>query len=119
MKRFALTALLAAGLTGAAYAQNAPAIPQRATEYTRSLAPHLGLDDARQLQIKKLTIKRMEQEQEIERMYAGDETMRQPKLQAVAEQYRADLKAVLTPGQYQRFEQWAATAPANATAAKP
>lgn len=119
MKSFVITALLAAGLTGAAYAQSAPSIPQRATEYTRSLAPHLGLDDARQLQVKKLTVSRMEKEQEIERMYAGDEAMRQPKLQAVTDQYRTDLKALLTPSQYQRFEQWSAAAPANATAAKP
>ena len=118
MKSFVITALLAFGMTSA-YAQNASSIPQRATEYTRSLAPHLGLDDARQLQVKKLTIKRMEQEQEIARMYAGDEAMRQPKLQVVAEQYRNDLKSLLTPSQYSRFEQWAATVPTNATAAKP
>lgn len=118
MKSFVITALLAVGLTSA-YAQSAPGISQRATEYTRLLAPHLGLDDARLLQVKKLTVGRMEKEQEIERMYAGDEAMRKPKLDAVADQYRTDLKALLTPSQYLRFEQWSATAPANATAAKP
>lgn len=118
MKRFAITALLAVTLTGA-FAQSNPSVTQRATEYTRSLAPHIGLDDARQIQLKKLTISRMEKEREIEQMYAGDQAMRQPKMDAVADEYRASLKALLTAAQYQRFEQWAATAPANATAAKP
>ncbi|GAB2960765.1 hypothetical protein GCM10027048_30810 [Hymenobacter coalescens] len=118
MKKLVTSALLALCFTGA-YAQSNPSIPQRATEFTRALAPQVGLDDARQLQVKRLTVSRLEKEQEIDRMYTGDEAMRQPKLQAVAEEYRTNLKSLLTPTQYQRYEQWAATAPANATAAKP
>ncbi|MCC3159193.1 hypothetical protein LJ737_18270 [Hymenobacter sp. 15J16-1T3B] len=118
MKKLLTTACLSLLLVGA-YAQGSPSISQRATEFTRSLAPHVGLDDARQIQVKRLTVSRMEKEQEIDRMYVGDEAVRQPKLQAVAEEYRTNLKSLLTPAQYQRFEQWAATAPANATAAKP
>ncbi|GAB3834306.1 hypothetical protein [Hymenobacter jeollabukensis] len=118
MKKLLTTTCLSLLLVGA-FAQGTPSISQRAADYTRTLAPRLGLDDARQLQVKRLTISRMEKEQEIDRMYVGDEAVRQPKLQAVAEEYRTNLKTLLTAAQYQRFEQWAATAPANATAAKP
>jgi hypothetical protein len=119
MKTLTASLLLALSLTAGAYAQGTPSVSQRATEYTRALAPQLGLDDARLLQVKKLTLSRLEKEQEVDRMYAGDEAMRQPKLQAIAEEYRTSLKSLLTAAQYQRFEQWSATAPANATAAKP
>lgn len=118
MKKLATTALLSFCLVGA-FAQSAPSVQQRATEYTRALAPQIGLDDARQMQVKRLTLARMQQEQEVDRMYAGDEAMRQPKLQAIAAEYRENLKGLLTPSQYQRFEQWSAALPANATAAKP
>jgi hypothetical protein len=118
MKTLVAAALLTFSLSSA-FAQGTPSVSQRATEYARSLAPQIGLDDARMLQVKKLTMTRMEKEQEIDRMYTGDEAVRQPKLAAVSQEYRESLKNLLTPSQYQRYEQWAATAPANATAAKP
>lgn len=118
MKTLVAAALLTFSLS-TAFAQGTPSASQRATDYTRALAPQVGLDPARMLQVKKLTLSRIEKEQEIDRMYAGDEAMRQPKLAAVNQEYRESLKGLLTPAQFQRFEQWAATAPANATASKP
>ncbi|OON66206.1 hypothetical protein [Hymenobacter sp. CRA2] len=115
MKKLVASTLLVFTLTGA-FAQTTPSLTQRAAELTRTLAPQLGLDDARVIQVKKLTVSRLEKEQEINRMYTGDEAMRLPKLQAVADEYRTNLKAVLTAVQYQRYEQWAATIPADMTA---
>ncbi|AYA38615.1 hypothetical protein D3Y59_17095 [Hymenobacter oligotrophus] len=116
MKKLIVTAVLACCFTGA-IAQDGGTLSQKAAEATRALTPQLGLDDARILKVKSLTYQRLQQEQEVERMYAGDADARKTKLQAVADAYYAQLKTVLTPTQLHRYEQLvASTAPAAAPA---
>ncbi|UYZ59083.1 hypothetical protein [Hymenobacter latericus] len=120
MKKLFVTAVLACCFTGA-FAQGGGTLSQKAAEATRALTPQLGLDDARILKVKSLTYQRLQQEQEVERMYAGDQDVRKTKLQAVADDYHAQLKTVLTPAQLQRYEQLVANAaavPAQAVAAQ-
>ncbi|KUG06639.1 hypothetical protein [Solirubrum puertoriconensis] len=115
MKKLFLSAVLACCFTGA-FAQGGGTLSQKAAEATRVLTPQLGLDDARILKVKSLTYQRLQQEQEVERMYAGDQDVRKTKLQAVADEYHSQLKAVLTPAQLLRYEQLVAS---TATAATP
>ncbi len=96
MKRFAFTALLAVSLTGA-FAQSNPSISQRAADYTRSLAPHIGLDDARQLQVKKLAVKPivLDYDQTARRLAVVDRSF----LVWLQHQDRADLLATIGLGE--------------------
>ncbi|SHI65243.1 hypothetical protein SAMN02745146_1293 [Hymenobacter daecheongensis DSM 21074] len=120
MNKASILLLLAFSLTTAAHAQQAPDLRAQAAEATRKLAQQISLDDARSVQVRRLTYERLTQENEVSRQYAVDAAMRQNKLRVVGEEYATKLQAVLSPAQFQRYMALsAATAPTPGTAATP
>lgn len=79
-----------------------------AMETTRQLAAKISLDDARTVQVRRLTYDRLVKESEVNTLYSDDAVMRQNKLRVIGEEYAEKLKGVLTEAQYQRY---AATLP--------
>ncbi|GAA4376236.1 hypothetical protein [Hymenobacter koreensis] len=75
---------------------------------TRQLAPQLGLDEARQMKIRKALVERLEQEAEVDKMYAGDNTVHASKIQEIRNGYDVRLQELLTPAQLQRYQQLSA-----------
>jgi hypothetical protein len=107
-------------------AQQGPDLRAQATEATRKLAQQISLDDARSVQVRRLTYERLVQESDVTRQYADDATMRQNKLRVIGEEYATKLQSVLSAAQYQRYtasltNSAPATAPttASAPAARP
>jgi hypothetical protein len=104
MKKLCFLILFAAGFSAtSSFAQQAPDLRAQATEATRKLSQQISLDDARSVQVRRLTYERLVQENEVARMYADDATMRQNKLRVISEEYAEKLKGVLSEAQFQRY----------------
>ncbi|WP_400193654.1 hypothetical protein [Hymenobacter sp. B81] len=116
MKRFVLFLALCCSTASISQAQSgSEPLRQRAAEMTRQLAPQLNLDEARQMQVRRLLVERLQQEAEVEQMYAGDQTVLTAKLREVVSGYETRLQQVLTPTQLQRYQQLSAASTAHAT----
>ncbi|KAA9338483.1 hypothetical protein F0P96_06520 [Hymenobacter busanensis] len=116
MKRFVFALALGFSVAGIAQAQSGSDAPrQRAVEMTRQLAPQLGLDEGRQMQVRRLLVERLQQEEEVNKMYAGDQTIHAAKLREILNGYETQLQQVLTPAQLHRYQQLAANSNATQT----
>ena len=105
------------GTSFQALAQQAPDLRVQATEITRKLSQQISLDDARSIQVRRLTYERLVQEAEVTRMYADDPAMHQNKLRVIGEEYMEKLKGVLSDAQFQRYATLnSAVAPSTAAA---
>jgi hypothetical protein len=110
----ALVLMLAFGCTQAALAQQSPAtLKSQAMEATRHLAARISLDDARTMQVRRLTLERLTQENDLQQLYANDPAMLQNKVRVLEQEYGDKLKSILTDSQYQRYVAQLASAPEN------
>ncbi|QNH63040.1 hypothetical protein [Hymenobacter sediminicola] len=99
--------------------QGTDKLRSEAMEVTRHLASHIALDDARSVQVRRLTYDRLVQESQINTMYGDDPAMRQNKLRVVEQEYAEKLKTVLTEAQYQRYLASAVPAQSSLSSSKP
>ena len=99
--------------------QGTDKLRSEAMEVTRHLASRIALDDARSVQVRRLTYDRLVQESQINTMYGDDPVMRQSKLRVAEQEYAEKLKNVLTEAQFQRY--LASTVPpqSSVSASKP
>lgn len=85
-------------------AQQAPdSLRTRATETTRQLAGRISLDDARMIQVRRLTYDRLVKEGQVATLYNDDPPMLKNKMRAIEQDYSDNLKAILTESQFQRY----------------
>ena len=119
MKKALFSLLFAVGLGASvpSVAQQAPDLRTQANEATRKLAQQIGLDDARSVQVRRLTYDRMVKEAEVKREYALDAAMQQTKLQIIGAEYGEKLKTVLSGLQYQRYAALNGATPASMASA--
>ncbi|SNR43221.1 hypothetical protein SAMN06269173_102372 [Hymenobacter mucosus] len=112
---FCLFLILASGISHVTHAQQSPStLKAQAIEDTRRLAARISLDDARSMQVRRLVLERLTQENEITTQYANDPAMMQNKLHDLERQYGEKLKNILTALQYQRYvAQLSPTGPAQ------
>ena len=109
-----LVTMLAFGCTHAALAQQSPAtLKSQAMEATRQLAARISLDDARTMQVRRLTLERLTLESDLQQLYANDPTMLQNKVRVAEQEYGDKLKTILTDAQYQRYTAQLASTPDN------
>lgn len=105
MKKLLLVIILALGcqLTSTAQADPSTDFKTEALAATRQLAAVVVLDDARLLPVRRLTQARLAQEAGMQLLYANDPAMLRNKLQAIGQEYTAQLSSLLTAAQYQRY----------------
>lgn len=96
--------------------QSSDKLRAEAMEATRHLASRIALDDARSVQVRRLTYDKLVQESQINTMYGDDPAMRQNKMRVLDEDYTEKLKAVLTEAQFKRYLASTASAPQPSTA---
>ncbi|SNC75302.1 hypothetical protein SAMN06265337_2806 [Hymenobacter gelipurpurascens] len=110
----ALVTMVVLGCTHTALAQQSPAtLKSQAMEATQKLAARISLDDARTMQVRRLTLERLTQESDLQQLYANDPSMLQNKARVLEQEYSEKLKSVLTDSQYQRYLAQLAVAPEN------
>ena len=119
---FLLLAAASFGISVQSMAQQAPDLRAQATEATRKLAQQISLDDARTIQVRRLTYNRLVQESEVTRMYADDPAMLRNKLRVVGDEYTEKLRGILSEQQFQRYTAFtpnSAAAPGTASTPAP
>ena len=85
--------------------QAGPKPGQKATHKAGKMAEELGLSADQETRLKQLLLARQQETAALKAKYGADKKAARPALQAARARYQAQLKALLTPAQYARFEQ--------------
>ncbi|RIY13892.1 hypothetical protein [Hymenobacter rubripertinctus] len=94
------------------------AIQARATALTRSIADKVRLDEGQYLQVKRLNIQMLSEQEDLKTRFAADPGILDQRLADAQVQYEADLLELLRPAQLALFQQSRASMTALGTLPK-
>jgi Spy/CpxP family protein refolding chaperone len=120
-KTLALLAALAFATAGTSFAQTTPATaaqahkgkgghgpkdPAKMADHKAGkMAKELGLNADQEAKVEQLLLARQQETQALKTKYAADKNAGRAEMKASHEKYQAQLKAILTPEQYAKFDQ--------------
>jgi Spy/CpxP family protein refolding chaperone len=122
-KTLMLLAALAFTTAGTSFAQTAPAATTKvkmhggkgghgpkdpakmADHKAAKMAKELGLTADQEAKVEQLMLARQQETQALKTKYAADKTVGRAEMKASHEKYQAQLKTILTPEQYAKFDQ--------------
>ncbi|WP_046244675.1 hypothetical protein [Hymenobacter terrenus] len=119
-KTLALLAALAFTTVGTTFAQTAPAATtpahhgkggqhkdpaKKADQKAGKMAKELGLNADQEARLEKLMLTRHQETAALKTKYATDKKAGRADMKAAHDRYQAELKQILTPEQYAKFEQ--------------
>ncbi|MFD2787242.1 hypothetical protein ACFSX6_17380 [Hymenobacter rubripertinctus] len=122
MKKISLFVCLLLGVQTAVLAgakkEGPTAIQARATALTRSIADKVRLDEGQYLQVKRLNIQMLSEQEDLKTRFAADPGILDQRLADAQVQYEADLLELLRPAQLALFQQSRASMTALGTLPK-
>ncbi|UOQ96283.1 DUF4890 domain-containing protein [Hymenobacter sp. 5317J-9] len=120
-KTLMLLAALAFTTAGTSFAQTAPAATapakmhhgkgghkdpaKKADQHAAKMAKELGLTADQETKVEQLMLARQQETQALKTKYAANKTAGRAEMKASHEKYEAQLKSILTPEQYAKFDQ--------------
>jgi Spy/CpxP family protein refolding chaperone len=117
-KTLALLAALALTTAGTSFAQTTPAATtqahhgkgghkdpaKKADQKASKMAKELGLNADQEAKVEQLMLARQQETAALKAKYGTDKTAGRADMKAAREKYNAQLKAILTPEQYAKFD---------------
>ncbi|MBT9392416.1 hypothetical protein KLP40_04505 [Hymenobacter sp. NST-14] len=109
MKKISLFVCLLLGVQTAVLAsakkEGPTAIQNRATALTRSIAEKVRLDEGQYLQVKRLNIRMLSEQEDLKTRFAADQAILDQRLADAQVQYETELLELLRPAQLALFQQ--------------